>query len=96
VKLLGQKHGLETHAFNPGTSPHLNNVARNLGHALNPKINTYAVNTDIISTTDPFVKNRINKTKGLDSHSMNNFIGSGKIGDFLKRLAFDGFIGRPV
>lgn len=77
VKHLGHEHDLETHAFNPGTSPTTLNLGHNLKHALNPKINTYAVNTDIISTTDPFVKNRIKRTAS-DSHTIRNFIDGGK------------------
>lgn len=73
-KELGYKHGLESHNFNSGSSIHPNQVVKNAIHALNPNTHTYAVNSDIISTNDLFTKNRINRKKGLSSHSMDNFI----------------------
>lgn len=76
---LAHEHGIESHGFNEGSSPHPKVIVDHLKHSLNPKINKYQVKTDIISATNPFATESISKKEGQSSHSIKNFIGSGKL-----------------
>jgi len=86
--------------YNSGTAPTVGNFVGNTVRRFKngSKVKTYNVSSDPISLTNPWSK-RINRKRGLDPHSLNNFvIEGGKMlkGKFAERKLSEFNFSTPV
>ena len=97
---LAQKTGDHAVGYNSGTAPTVGNFVGNTVRRFKngSKVKTYNVSSDPISLTNPWSK-RINRKRGLDPHSLNNFvIEGGKMlkGKFAERKLSEFNFSTPV